>query len=67
MHAHAQFALEELGLAVSTGRVVDFRSREVIATTREHAAVPLIHASHVRQHGRGSPHRSAQAEVVRPS
>lgn len=55
MHEHSHFTLEELGLAVSTGRVVDFRCREALASLPERGAVPLLHASHVRESGVSHP------------
>lgn len=39
--------LSDLGLTVSTGRVVDFRSRENLRVEHEQGAVPLLHASHL--------------------
>jgi adenine-specific DNA-methyltransferase len=39
-------SLVELGLTVSTGRVVDFRSREYLRNEIEEGAVPLIYTTH---------------------
>jgi adenine-specific DNA-methyltransferase len=39
-------ALEELGLEVSTGRVVDFRAREYLRQDPEPGTAPLIYPSH---------------------
>jgi adenine-specific DNA-methyltransferase len=38
--------LAELGLEVSTGRVVDFRAREFLRQDPEHGTVPLIYPCH---------------------
>jgi adenine-specific DNA-methyltransferase len=40
------FTLQELGLDVCTGPVVDFRLREHIRPTAESGAMPLLYASH---------------------
>ena len=40
--------LAGLGLTVSTGRVVDFRSREHLRMEPEHGTVPLIYPCHLR-------------------
>ena len=42
--------LEELGLAVSTGRVVDFRAKHLLCLQPEPNTVPLIYPCHL-QHG----------------
>jgi len=39
-------SLEDLGLEVSTGRVVDFRAEEHLRTSPEPGAVPLIYPGH---------------------
>lgn len=41
-------ALEELGLSVSTGRVVDFRAREYLRRDPVDGAVPLIYPAHFK-------------------
>jgi adenine-specific DNA-methyltransferase len=38
--------LEDLGVAVSTGRVVDFRARQWLRADPEHDTVPLIYPTH---------------------
>jgi adenine-specific DNA-methyltransferase len=48
MTAHATHTLAELGLTVSTGRVVDFRSREMLHQDHVPGAVPMVNASHLR-------------------
>ncbi|MGK8509675.1 Eco57I restriction-modification methylase domain-containing protein [Nocardia asiatica] len=48
MTSHAQYTLSDLGLTVSTGRVVDFRSREMLHHDRVDGAVPMVNATHVR-------------------
>lgn len=44
----ARFTLAELGLSVSTGRVVDFRARPWLAEVAEPGTVPLIYPGNVR-------------------
>lgn len=39
-------SLSELGITVSTGRVVDFRAREYLRKEPEEGSVPLIYAAH---------------------
>src|SRR5207248_1844376 len=39
-------SLADLGLTVSTGRVVDFRARELLRREPEPGAVPLIYPTH---------------------
>ncbi len=41
--------LPELGIQVSTGRVVDFRAREHLRKRPEEGTVPLIYPGHLRQ------------------
>jgi adenine-specific DNA-methyltransferase len=48
MTSHATHTLADLGLTVSTGRVVDFRSRELLHQERVGRAVPMVYASHLR-------------------
>ncbi|MGU3434342.1 Eco57I restriction-modification methylase domain-containing protein [Actinomycetes bacterium M1A6_2h] len=48
MTRHATMTLAELGLTVSTGRVVDFRARELLHTTPMPGCVPMVSAPHVR-------------------
>ncbi|RRD28275.1 Eco57I restriction-modification methylase domain-containing protein [Actinomyces bowdenii] len=48
MTAHVNSTLADLGLTVSTGRVVDFRSREMLHFKRAAGAVPMVNASHLR-------------------
>lgn len=43
--------LHDLGLAVSTGRVVDFRAREWLRQDPEPGTVPLIYPGHLREGG----------------
>ena len=38
----------DLGIAVSTGRVVDFRAKEHLLTSPDESAVPLLYPSHLR-------------------
>jgi adenine-specific DNA-methyltransferase len=38
--------LQDLGLVVSTGRIVDFRAREHLRPQQEEGAAPLIHSCH---------------------
>lgn len=48
MAEHATQSLKDLGLTVSTGRVVDFRSREMLHHDPVPGAVPMLNASHLR-------------------
>lgn len=48
MTTHVNSTLADLGLTVSTGRVVDFRSREMLHFERVSGAVPMVNASHLR-------------------
>jgi adenine-specific DNA-methyltransferase len=41
-------SLNDLGLSVSTGRVVDFRASEFLRTDPEEGSVPLIYPCHLR-------------------
>ncbi len=43
--------LIELGLQVSTGRVVDFRAKEFLMKEPVDGSVPLIYPAHFKQHG----------------
>jgi adenine-specific DNA-methyltransferase len=47
-HASLPATLSELGLQVSTGRVVDFRSKEHLRPDHVDGAVPLIYPLHMR-------------------
>ncbi len=44
---NARCTLKDLGLMVSTGRVVDFRSRDNLRDETGNGAVPLLHPSHL--------------------
>lgn len=48
MTKNVHCALKDLSLTVSTGRVVDFRSRGNLKIEPEIGAVPLLHATHLR-------------------
>ncbi|WPB91132.1 Eco57I restriction-modification methylase domain-containing protein [Streptomyces malaysiensis] len=48
MATHAQHTLADLGLTVSTGRVVDFRCPEMLHHDRVDGAVPMVNATHIR-------------------
>jgi adenine-specific DNA-methyltransferase len=48
MAEHADYTLADLGLTVSTGKVVDFRSRDYLFHDRDADAVPMVNASHLR-------------------
>lgn len=41
-----EFTLDEIGLNVSTGRVVDFRARELLRPDPQPETMPLIHPAH---------------------
>ena len=49
--AEMSTTLEDLGLSVSTGRVVDFRAKEHLRSVPDHETVPLIYPCHFN-HGR---------------
>ena len=46
-----QTSLEELGVEVSTGPVVDFRLKPDLRSDPESGAVPLLYPAHFRSHG----------------
>ncbi len=46
--AHFTSSLEDLGIAVSTGRVVDFRATHHLRAQPERTTVPLIYPHHLR-------------------
>lgn len=46
--ASVRYTLQELGLTVSTGRVVDFRSRELLLQAAEAGTEPLVYPGNVR-------------------
>jgi adenine-specific DNA-methyltransferase len=48
MMQHARYSLEELGLAVSTGRVVSFRARDKLLRQHVDGALPFVTPSHIR-------------------
>lgn len=48
LHASLPVTLPDLGLRVSTGRVVDFRSKEHLRPDHVDGAVPLIYPLHMR-------------------
>lgn len=48
MTQYATHSLADLGLTVSTGRVVDFRSREMLFREPVEGAWPMVHANHLR-------------------
>lgn len=41
-------SLGDLGIKVSTGRVVDFRAKESLSTNNNHKSVPLIYPAHFK-------------------
>lgn len=64
--------LDELGLQVSTGRVVDFRARDLLRQQLDSGSVPLVYPTHLRNgrvvwpnpHGR-KPNAIARDEAAR--
>lgn len=48
MTHYAHRTLAELGLKISTGRVVDFRSRDMLHQDKIDGAWPMLNASHIR-------------------
>lgn len=47
MSQYARYSLEDLGLQVSTGRVVEFRSRENLVGEKSPEALPFVRAGHI--------------------
>lgn len=62
MTTHVNSTLADLGLTVSTGRVVDFRSREMLHFERVSGAVPMVNASHLRGGGVHHPNGANKPE-----
>jgi adenine-specific DNA-methyltransferase len=63
-------SLEDIGIAVSTGRVVDFRAKEALRSAAETGTVPLIYPTNLDRGGIRwpLPHtRKPQAIVVSPA
>ena len=56
--------LGSLGLSVSTGPVVDFRSKEYLTTAEDPSAVPLIYPINVRSDGVSWPVNGAKAQGI---
>ncbi|PSK93622.1 adenine-specific DNA-methyltransferase [Murinocardiopsis flavida] len=48
MTTHVTHTLQNLGLSVSTGRVVDFRARDLLHQDQVEGAVPMVNATHLR-------------------
>ncbi|OBA40794.1 Eco57I restriction-modification methylase domain-containing protein [Gordonia sp. 852002-51296_SCH5728562-b] len=48
MTENVAYTLAELGLTVSTGRVVDFRSRELLHHERVEGASPMVYPTHLQ-------------------
>ncbi|WP_448073739.1 hypothetical protein [Georgenia yuyongxinii] len=63
--ASAQYTLGDLGLTVSTGRVVDFRAREWLADAEEPGTVPLVYPGNVRDGGVVWPRIIGKAQYFR--
>ncbi|WP_217132523.1 Eco57I restriction-modification methylase domain-containing protein [Leucobacter chinensis] len=49
MQQNAHCTLSDLGLTVSTGRVVDFRSRDMLFMEPVEGSWPMVNASHIKQ------------------
>ncbi len=60
-------SLGDLGIHVSTGRVVDFRSRHALSTTERPGAVPLIYPGNLRGGGVVWPQAIRKAQWFQPS
>ena len=64
--AAARFTLAELGLSVSTGRVVDFRARDYLGDDpAEPGTVPLVYPGNVRDGGVEWPRAIHKAQAFR--
>lgn len=48
MEGHASHSLADLGIQVSTGRVVDFRSRDMLHHERSEHSSPMVSATHMK-------------------
>ena len=59
------FSLEDLGLQVSTGPVVDFRFREYITQNPESGSVPLLYPTHMNGVGIDWPVNSKKPNAIR--
>ena len=59
-------SLTDLGLQVSTGRVVDFRSRHALSAVNRPGAVPLVYPGNLRDGGVLWPRKNSQATMVPP-
>jgi len=57
-------SLEDLGLTVSTGRVVDFRARDLLRMQPEEGTVPLIYPTHIRAKGVSWPKSGKKPNAV---
>ena len=56
--------LTDLGITVSTGRVVDFRARAFLRTDPEPGSVPLIYPTHLLQGGIAWPKQSRKPNAM---
>ena len=56
--------LTDLGITVSTGRVVDFRARAFLRTDPEPGSVPLIYPTHLLQGGIAWPKQSRKPNAL---
>jgi adenine-specific DNA-methyltransferase len=48
MNEKVQYSLADLGLNVSTGKVVDFRARDILHKVRIDGAWPMVHPGHIQ-------------------
>ena len=57
-------SLQELRMSVSTGRVVDFRARELLRSDPEQGCVPLIYPCHVSSSGINWPRKGKKPNAI---
>jgi len=61
---HIHSSLQELGLTVSTGRVVDFRARAFLRSEPEVGTAPLIYPTHFHKGGLTWPKKGRKPNVI---
>jgi len=61
----AQFSLDDIGLAVSTGPVVDFRLKEFLCAEPERGTVPLLYPTHFSGGGLEWPRASKKPNALK--
>jgi len=61
---HIHLSLQELDLAVSTGRVVDFRARAFLRSEPESSSAPLIYPTHFHRGGITWPKKGRKPNAI---